>query len=43
MALTSANGRMDNDHISKKGMTIAINKELWGTKRMYKKGEVGDN
>jgi hypothetical protein len=42
MALIGANGRMDNDHISKKGMTIAINREQWGTKRMYKKDELGD-
>jgi hypothetical protein len=43
MALTSANGRMDNDHISKKRMMIAINRELWGTKIMYKKDELGNN
>jgi hypothetical protein len=43
MALTGANGKMDNNHISTKGMMIAINRELWGTKRMYRKDELGKN
>jgi hypothetical protein len=38
MALTSANGKMDNDHISKKGMMIALNRELWGHKKNVQKG-----
>jgi hypothetical protein len=42
MALIGANGRMDNDHISKKGTTIAINRKLWGTQKMYKKDKLGD-
>jgi hypothetical protein len=43
MALIGANGKMDNDHISTKGMMMAIKRELWGTKIMYKKDEIGNN